>query len=124
MNMNREDKQAIQRAAKFLEDDGFQPALDNNVVIYEKETISFIIAYERYDDVSSIDVKFSDQNQAFDVGWIAFVREHLNTDVHKPLQNVLLLLAYIQAHLDEITEYSYCKESQEMIAKFISHSKN
>lgn len=57
----------------------------------------------------------------FDVGWIAVVRKNLYTNQCSKLEGALSLLMYIKENYDEITNTSYCRDSDILIDEFIDN---
>lgn len=46
------------------------------IIIFLNKKIVFVIGYERYDNVSNINIKFLEENEMFNFGWIVFVRRN------------------------------------------------
>ncbi len=56
-------------------------------------------------------MKFIEKNEMYSVGWIACVRKNLKIDPHEKLSNILILLIYIKENYNDLTQLSFCRDS-------------
>ena len=120
MFINAYDRTAIKRKAAFLLKQKYKMTETENMITFENDFFSFIVDYERFDNISSMHIFFKPEKASFNLGWIAFVRTGLHSDPHQCLQNVLNLLNYVNKSYEQVTNYQYCKESQKLVEDFIS----
>lgn len=123
MIISSEDRAKIKQYAKFLRNRNFETLEDADTIVFTNGIIDIIADYERYDNISSLVINFKREKEMFNVGWIAFVRKNLQSNPREPLQNILHLLDFFNANFDQITNYTYCKESQKLIENFIVQHK-
>ena len=117
------EKTRILNKGSFLIKKGYQPVADSNVITYTNGDIEFNIIYEPNSPVSEMDVKFLNLNELFNVGWIAFVRDGVKVNSYDRLNCIFDLLAYVEKHYSEITDYNYCKESDKLVDEYIAKNK-
>ncbi|MBC2346130.1 hypothetical protein HBP72_07215 [Listeria welshimeri] len=72
------------------------------------------------DNVSNINIKFLEENEMFNLGWIAFVRRNQIPLPQNKLDNILELLAYAEKNYTKVTILQFCQESREMIEDLLS----
>jgi len=120
MKISKDELQKILESGIFLVDKGYIVSHNEHCVTYTQEIRSFRILFEPYSDISSVSIFFKDNNEEFNIGWIAFVRENINTNPRKRLDNIIILLDYIDKHYEDITNYQFCKESEILVEEFIS----
>lgn len=116
------ERKEIKMGAGFLESIGYTIIREDPYGIeYQLNNICIIIGYPPREEFSNVLVKFINENICFDVGWIAVVRKNLYTNQCSKLEGVLSLLMYIKENYDEITNISYCKDSDILIDEFIDN---
>ncbi len=116
------ERKEIKKRLKFLENLGYTIIREDSYVMeYQLNNICIIIGYPPREELSSITIKFIRENKCFDVGWIAVVRKNIYTNQCSKLEGVLSLLMYIKENYDEITNFSYCRDSDILIDKFIDN---
>ena len=120
MRISKDELQRILDSGFFLADKGYIVSCNEYCVTYTKGIRSFRILFEPYSDISSVSIFFKDNNEEFNIGWIAFVRENINANPRKRLDNIIILLDYINNHYEDITNYQFCKESEILVKEFIS----
>ena len=111
------------KVAFFLVDKGYIVSHNEHCVTYTQGIRNFRILFEPYSDISSVSIFFLDKNEEFNIGWIAFVRENINANPRKRLDNIIILLDYIDNHYEDVTNYQFCKESEILVEEFISKNK-
>lgn len=124
MRMKEEDKEEIKRSACFLLQRGFSVQEDYDTVMFTDGQIDIIANYERYENISSLSIHYKKENETFNIGWIAFVRANLKTDCTKRLENILILMDYLQKNFEAVSDYDYCKESQNLVKRFVEDNLN
>ena len=113
------EMEQILKAGSFLEEKGYEAKVDEYGVDYSNGNIKFSFGYPPYENVSQASISFKGINDLFDLGWIAFVREKVDVDAKKKLLNLLAILEFVKGHYKEITDYSYCKQSDELIDRYV-----
>ena len=115
MKMSRKDKEIIEKNAHFISAKGFKSTENDYGIDYFSDEIKISIYYEKYGTAGLIGIRFVKENVFFDIGWIALVRENIQLSSEKPLENILILLDFMKENFDCITNYNYCKESDQLI---------
>ena len=113
------EREQILAAGSFLERMGYEVKVDEYGVDYSNGNIKFSFAYPPYENTSRASIRFKGINDLFDLGWIVFVREQVKVDAKKKLLNLLVILEFVRKHYEEITDYEYCKESRELVDKYV-----
>ncbi|EBF5152528.1 hypothetical protein FH008_15525, partial [Listeria monocytogenes] len=77
MKINNNSKEIILKKSEFLLHNNFKLIeITDATITFSNKKIAFVIGYERYDNVSNINIKFLEENEMFNLGWIAFVRRN------------------------------------------------
>lgn len=120
MKIENNSKEIILKKSEFLLHNGFKLIeITDATITFSNKKIAFIIGYERYDNVSNINVKFLEENEMFNLGWIAFVRRNQTPLPQSRLDNILELLDYAEKNYDKVTNLQFCQESREMVKDFL-----
>ncbi|EAC3780096.1 hypothetical protein JH55_04590 [Listeria monocytogenes] len=120
MKIENNSKEIILKKSGFLLHNGFKLiGITDATITFSNKKIAFIIGYERYDNVSNINVKFLEENEMFNLGWIAFVRRNQTPLPQSKLDNILELLDYAEKNYDKVTNLQFCQESREMVKDFL-----
>ncbi|TYV05616.1 hypothetical protein [Listeria monocytogenes] len=120
MKIENNSKEIILKKSGFLLHNGFKLiGITEATITFSNKKIAFIIGYERYDNVSNINVKFLEENEMFNLGWIAFVRRNQTPLPQSKLDNILELLDYAEKNYDKVTNLQFCQESREMVKDFL-----
>ncbi|MBC1546076.1 hypothetical protein HCJ27_03055 [Listeria sp. FSL L7-1435] len=120
MKIDNNSKEIILKKSEFLFHNGFKLIeITDATITFSNKKIAFIIGYERYDNVSNINVKFLEENEMFNLGWIAFVRRNQTPLPQSRLDNILELLDYAEKNYDKVTNLQFCQESREMVKDFL-----
>lgn len=120
MKITDNEKQIVLSNATFLLKKGFTMAVNDNTIIYSNSKNQIIITFESYSDIS---IKFIEKNEIFSVGWIACVRKNLKIDPHERLSNILKLLIYIKENYNDLTQLSFCRDSNNLVDDFINKNR-
>ncbi|EAE8345640.1 hypothetical protein BOQ23_01650 [Listeria monocytogenes] len=120
MKLDDNAKEIILKKSEFLLHNNFKliEITDATITLSNKK-IAFVIGYERYDNVSNINIKFLEENEMFNLGWIAFVRRNKTPLSQNKLDNILELLDYAEKNYDKVTNLQFCQESREMVKDFL-----
>ena len=113
------EREQILGAGSFLEEKGYKIQADEYSISYSNGDIRFSFTYPPYEETSQASIRFKGINEVFYIDWIALVREQINVDGRKKLLNILALMGFIREHYEEITDYSYCKQSDELIDRYV-----
>lgn len=124
MSILEYDRKKIKESAVFLEKMGYTMTETLYSINYHLKNIGINILYPPNSNESEIDIKFMEKNNFFSVSWIAFVREGIYTEKGSAeydtrLLNIIMLLRYIENHYDQIIDYDFCAESNELINKYV-----
>ena len=117
--LSKDEIKIILKEGKFLTDIGYTISHNDYFITYSNDTFKFMIGFEPYDDTSNAVILFIDKNEAFNVGWIAFVRDNIKISAYKKTENIISLLHYINKNYTNITDYQFCKDSRTLISEFI-----
>ncbi|MBC1412419.1 hypothetical protein HB781_03005 [Listeria welshimeri] len=72
------------------------------------------------DNVSNINIKFLEENEMFNLGWIVFVRRNQIPLPQNKLDNILELLAYAEKNYAKVTNLQFCQDGREMVEDLLS----
>ncbi|MBC1570573.1 hypothetical protein HCJ25_02760 [Listeria sp. FSL L7-1426] len=112
MKLDNNSKEIILKKSEFLLHNNFKLIeITDSTITFSNKKIAFVIGYERHDNVSNINIKFLQENEMFNLGWIAFVRRNQTL---LPQNNILELLDYVK-----VTNLQFCQESREMVEDFL-----
>ncbi|MBF2599179.1 hypothetical protein IA929_04080 [Listeria seeligeri] len=121
MKIDEQSKEVIINSCQFLINFGYiLTELKNDSITFSNKKIDFIIGYERYDEISTLYIRFWQENELFNIGWIAFVRGEKSEEGQSKLDNITHLLDYIEKNYAEITNFQFCQESRKMIEDFMN----
>lgn len=124
MKISENEIEKILSCGSFLIKAGYKEIHDNCSIAYSNNMLNFKIAFEPYDDIINVNIIFRENNEVFDVGWIAFVRENIQANSNDKLNDAIILLQYIDEHYSDITNYEFCKDSEKLIDDFIEKQKS
>ncbi|TXG23800.1 hypothetical protein FVE09_14830, partial [Listeria monocytogenes] len=90
MKLDDNVKEIILKKSEFLLQNNFKLIeITDATITFSNKKIAFVIGYERYDNVSNINIKFLEENEMFNLGWIAFVRRNQIPLPQNKLDNIL-----------------------------------
>ncbi len=118
MRMTEAERKMILERGKFLEEKGYIAKPDDYGVDYFNGEIKIMAYYERYENSSGVDIKFPG-NYHFQLGWIALVREALDTKGMGVLEKILALMDFLERNFEKVIAYEYCDESYLMVDEYI-----
>ncbi|EAW7133736.1 hypothetical protein FG269_04515 [Listeria monocytogenes] len=120
MKINNNSKEIILKKSEFLLHNNFKliEITDANITFSNKKN-AFVIGYERYDNVSNINIKFLEENEMINLGWIAFVRRNQTPLPQNKLDNILELLDYAEKNYAKVINLQFCQESRGMVEDFL-----
>lgn len=119
MNISENEIKIILNKGNFLINMGYKVSCSEYIITYTKDALIFRITFEPYGDISSVSVVFKETNEEFNIGWIAFVRDNVKVNSHEKINNVIVLLQYIDEHYGDIIKYEFCKDSEKLVDDFI-----
>lgn len=119
--MDEHSKDVIIKSCQFLIDFGYTlTELTDDSITFSNKKMDFIIGYERYDEISTLYIRFWQENELFNIGWIAFVRGEKREEGQSKLDNITDLLDYIEKNYAKITNFPFCQESRNLIEDFMN----
>ncbi|MCD2253114.1 hypothetical protein [Listeria marthii] len=120
MKIENNSKEIILKKSEFLLHNGFKLIeITDAVITFSNKKLAFVIGYERYDNVSNVNIKFLEENEIFNLGWIAFVRRNQTLLPQNKLDNILELLDYAERNYAKVTNLQFCQDSREMVEEFL-----
>ncbi|EDO1167509.1 hypothetical protein ABW380_000018 [Listeria innocua] len=120
MKLDDNSKKIILKKSEFLLHNNFKLIeITDATITFSNKKIAFVIGYERYDIVSNINIKFLEENEMFNLGWIAFVRRNQIPLPQNKLDNILELLDYAEKNYSKVTNLQFCQESRGMVEDFL-----
>ncbi|EAF1857333.1 hypothetical protein ACTZ8G_000593 [Listeria monocytogenes] len=120
MKINNNSKEIILKKSEFLLHNNLKLIeITDFTITFSNKKIAFVIGYERYDNVSNINIKFLEENEMFNLGWIAFARRNQTPLPQNKLDNILELLNYAEKNYSKVTNLQFCQESRGMIEDFL-----
>ncbi|EAG7022397.1 hypothetical protein BJN12_11240 [Listeria monocytogenes] len=120
MKIDNNSKEIILKKSEFLFHNGFKLIeITDAVITFSNKKLAFVIGYERYDNVSNVNIKFLEESEMFNLGWIAFVRRNQTPLPQNKLDNILELLDYAEKNYAKVTNLQFCQESREMVENFL-----
>lgn len=90
-----------------------------NSITFSDNQRKFVITYDKLDNVSSISYSMRNSKKIFSIGWFAFIRESIKTNMDNPLQNTLNLLQFINANYDQLLSLDYCIETERRVDDYL-----
>ncbi|EAC5083174.1 TPA: hypothetical protein ACSY94_03255 [Listeria monocytogenes] len=120
MKLDDNAKEIILKKSEFLLHNNLKliEITDATITFFNKK-IAFVIGYERYDNVNNINIKFLEENEMFNLGWIAFVRRNQTPLPQNKLDNILELLDYAEKNYSKVINLQFCQESRGMVEDFL-----
>ena len=116
------DRDIIIEKASFLLNYGYDlDQITDTNIRYTNEHNRISISYNKFDDLSSISVFFFNENELFNVGWIAFIQSDLILNLKQKLDNVEQLLKYMEENYNNIVDVNYCTESRHKVEEYIKN---
>ncbi|HAC1157109.1 TPA: hypothetical protein ACGXI1_002821, partial [Listeria monocytogenes] len=116
MKLDDNAKEIILKKSEFLLHNNFKLIeITDATITFSNKKIAFVIGYERYDNVSNINIKFLEENEMFNLGWIAFVRRNQIPFPQNKLDNILELLDYAEKNYAKVINLQFCQESRGMV---------
>ncbi|EDN7503193.1 hypothetical protein GPZ17_13475 [Listeria monocytogenes] len=120
MKLDDNAKEIILKKSEFLLHNNFKLIeITDATITFSNKKIAFVIGYERYGNVSNINIKFLEENEMFNLGWIAFVRRNQIPFPQNKLDNILELLDYAEKNYAKVINLQFCQESRGMVEDFL-----
>lgn len=111
MKINNNSKEIILKKSEFLLHNNFKLIkITDFTITFSNKKSAFVIGYERYDNISNINIKFLEENEMFNLGWIAFVRRNQTPFPQNKLDNILELLDYAEKIILKLLTYNFAKK--------------
>lgn len=116
------DKAIIIEKSSFLLKKGYcLNETDDLSIRYTNEYNRISISYNKFDNISNISILFFNENELFDIGWIAFIQSDLKLNPRLHLENIKQLLTYTEQNYEKIININYCIESRKKVEKYLSN---
>lgn len=114
MKLDDNAKEIILKKSEFLLHNNFKLIeITDATITFSNKKIAFVMGYERYDNVSNINIKFLEENEMFNLGWIAFVKRNQTPLPQNKLDNILELLDYAEKIMLKLLTYNFAKTVEE-----------
>ena len=118
--MTKEEKESVIASAKFLEEKGYNlKEFDGESAVYFGNDRQILVDFGSRGEGSSVSVRFIKENDVFDLGWIAFIRDGVKLAPGKTKDNLVALLVYLRDHYHEAADFRLCKESAQTVNAYL-----
>ncbi|MDF2487089.1 MAG: hypothetical protein K0R46_3257 [Herbinix sp.] len=114
----------IKKRANFLIEKGFVLQNEDEFIIHYSSNLCLVeIVFERFDDISDINIRFLEKNKSYSISWILRVFEEVNYNdymINKKdkLINVLGLLNFIEDYFENVTDIVFCESMMGKVEDF------
>ena len=123
MWISEKEKEILVENVKFLIDNDFELEVEEYGISLSNTLIKIVVGFPPMSDISEVGIRFKKENQYFDIGWIAAVRDNLVVNCYDKLNGAIQLLKYLEDNYENIVNHEYCVESEKLISGYLQNLK-